>query len=119
MAPADAMVLPLDGAPLAPAVEVEEPLPAEGVVPVELTEVAPVDPPVMLPELMPAAAPVPLIEASHAAPAISATMLNAQPHAVLIRKVTFHIVRNLPLCATARLCEQYEMGTISWGDVRR
>src|SRR5580693_6874917 len=110
MAPADAMVLPLDGAPLAPAVEVEEPLPAEGAVPVA--------PPVMLPELMPVAAPVPLIEASHAAPAISATMLNAQPHAVLMRKVTFHIVRNLPLCATARLCDQYEMGTISWGDVR-
>src|SRR5580658_6551396 len=91
--PADAIVLPLEVAPLAPAGE--EPLPAEGVVPVELMEVAPVDPPIMLPELMPVSTPVPLIEALHAPHAIGTMMLNAQPHAVLMRKVTFTLlVRN-------------------------
>jgi hypothetical protein len=117
MAPADAMVLPLAGAPLAPVDETEAPLPVDGAVPAEPTEVAPADPPIVMPELAPVPTPVPLIGALHAPHAIDRTMLKAQPHAVPMRKVTFHIVRNVPLCATARLCEPYEMGAISWGDV--
>ena len=119
MAPADAMVLPLDGAPLAPVDEIEAPLPVDGAVPAEPAEVAPADPPIVMPELAPVPTPVPFIGALHAPHAKGRTTLKAQPHAVPMRKVTFHIVRNVRLCATARWCEQYEMGAISWSDVHR
>jgi hypothetical protein len=92
MAPADATVLPLDGAPLAPVDEIEAPLPAGGVVPAEPTEVAPADPPIVTPELAPVPTPVPLIGALHAPHAKSRTMLKAQPHAVPMRKVTFTLL---------------------------
>jgi hypothetical protein len=92
MAPADAMVLPLDGAPLAPVDEIEAPLSVGGAVPAEPTEVAPADPPIMTPELAPVPTPVPLIGVLHAPHAKGRTTLKAQPHAVPMRNVTFTLL---------------------------